>query len=90
MEIQNSERRNSEYELFESQRELESQRRQLLEANQSKLNEREYILCSRLEMKDHLHQESYAKSCREIEELKRCCYPEENIEKKSGIISCAA
>ena len=36
MEIQNLERRNSEYALFESQRELESQRRQLLEANQSK------------------------------------------------------
>ena len=27
-------------------------------------------LCSRLEMKDHLHQESYARSCRETEELK--------------------
>ena len=40
MEIQNSERRNSEYALIESQRELESQRRQLLEANQSKLNVR--------------------------------------------------
>ena len=43
MEIQNSERRNSEYALFESQRELESQRQQLLEANQIKLNVREYI-----------------------------------------------
>ena len=39
-------------------------------------------LCSRLEMKDHLHQESYAKSCREIEELKRCCYQEGNYIKK--------
>ena len=34
MEIQNLERRNSGYALFESQRELESQRRQMLEANQ--------------------------------------------------------
>ena len=34
MEIQNLERRNSEYELFEPQRELESQRRRLLKANQ--------------------------------------------------------
>ena len=42
MEIQNSERRNSEYALFESQRELESQRQQLLKANQSKLDVREY------------------------------------------------
>ena len=32
MEIQKSERRNSEYALFESQRELESQRRQLVES----------------------------------------------------------
>ena len=43
MEIQNSERRNSEYALIESRRELESQRRQLLEANhwQIKLSVRE-------------------------------------------------
>ena len=34
MEIQNLERRNSEYALFESQRELESPRRQILGANQ--------------------------------------------------------
>ena len=33
MEIQHLERRNSEYALFESQRGLESQRQQLLEAN---------------------------------------------------------
>ena len=43
MEIQKSERRNSEYALLESQRELESQGQHSLEANQSKLNEREYI-----------------------------------------------
>ena len=43
MEIQNSKRRNSEYALIESQRELESQRQQLLEANQNNLDEREYI-----------------------------------------------
>ena len=57
MEIQNLNRRNSEYALTESQRELESQRQQLLEANQSKLDVREYHLCSELETKDHLHQE---------------------------------
>ena len=43
MEVQNLKRRNSEYALFESQRELESQRQQQLEANQSKLNVKEYI-----------------------------------------------
>ena len=66
-ETQNSERRNSEYALFESQRELESQRRQLLKANQwADQAQRERVhLCSRLGMKDHLHEESYARSCRE-------------------------
>ena len=38
---------------------------------QSKLNVREHICVAELEMKDHLHQESYARSCREIEELNR-------------------
>ena len=48
-------------------------------------------LRSELEMKDHLHQESYARSCQEIEELKRSCYEEGNIWKttKIGRISCA-
>ena len=48
---------------------------------QIKLSERIH-LCRRLEMKDHLHQESYARSCREIEESKRCCYQEGNSKKK--------
>ena len=84
MEIQNSERGNSEYALFESQRELESQRRQLLKANQwADQAQRERIhLCGRTGMKDHLHKESYARSCREIEELKRRCYQEEDTEKQ--------
>ena len=62
MEIQNIERRNSEYALFESQRELDSQRHKLLDANQSMLNVRD----SEWVMKDHLHQESHARCCREI------------------------
>ena len=84
MEIQNSERRNSEYALLESQRELESQRRQLLKANQwADQARRERVhLCSRLEMKDHLHKECYARSCREIEELRIRCYQEEKTEKQ--------
>ena len=63
LEIQNLERRNSEYALIESRRELESQRRQLLEAinRQIKLSVRENT-CSELEMKNRLHQESYARS----------------------------
>ena len=43
MKSQNLKRRNSEYALFESQRELETLKWHLLEANQIKLNEREYI-----------------------------------------------
>ena len=80
MKIQNLERRNSEYALVESQRELESQRQQLLEANQwADQAQRERIhLCSELEMKSRLHQECYARSCQEIEELKRRCSKEEN------------
>ena len=85
MEIQILERRNSEYALFESQRELESQRQQLLEASEwAEQAQREKIhLCSR-----------YTRSCREIEELKKTLFQEENIEKKKttkiGIISYAA
>ena len=94
MEIQNLKRRSSEYALFESQRELEPQRRQSLKANQwADQAQRERIqLCSELEMKDHLHQESYARSCQEIEKVKRRCYQEENAEKttKIGTISGAA
>ena len=33
-------------------------------------------------MKDHLSQESYARRCREIEDLKRQCFQEENTEKQ--------
>ena len=50
-------------------------------------------VCSRMGMKDHLHQESYARSCREIEELKRRCCEEGNFFKKTtkiGRISYAA
>ena len=80
MEIQNLERRNSEYTLFESQRERESQKQQLLVANQkADQAQRERIhLCSELDMKNRLHRECYARSCQEIEELKRRCYKEES------------
>ena len=73
------ERRNSEYALVEPQRELESQRQQLLEANQwadQAQRERRH-LCSELEMKNRLHQEWYERSCQEIEQLKRRCDQEE-------------
>ena len=76
----------SECALTESQRELESQRQQLLEANQSKLKLSESVyLCSELKMKDHLHQECSARSCREIEELRIRCCQEENTEKQGRL-----
>ena len=84
MEIQNLKRINSEYALIESRRELETDRRQLLVANRwaDKAQRERIHLWSRLVMKDHLHDESYVRSCREIEELKRRCYQEENTEKR--------
>ena len=73
------ERRNSEYALVESPRELKSQRLQSLEANQwadQAQRERRH-LCSELEMKSRLHQECYERSCQEIGQLKRRCDQEE-------------
>ena len=68
MEIHNLERGNSEYALFESQRELE-----LLENIQwtDQAQRRRIHLCSELKMKDHLHEECHARSCQEFEELKK-------------------
>ena len=79
-EIQNLERRNSEYELLESQRELESQRLQLLEDIQwtHQVQRERIYLCGEVRMKDCPHQECYARSCQEFEELNRRCYQEED------------
>ena len=84
MEIQNLERRSSEHALCESQRELESQRQQLLEDIQwTDQAQRERIyLCSELRMKNRLHQKCYARSCLEIDGLKMRCIREGNIEKQ--------
>ena len=72
LEIHNLERRNSEYALIESRRELESQGRQLLEANQcaDQAHCERLHLCSELEVKDRLHQECHTRSCQEIDELR--------------------
>ena len=80
MEVQNLERRNSEYALIASRRELESQRRQVLDASLwADQAQRERIhLCSELEKKNRLHQQCCTRSCQEIEELRRCCFKEEN------------
>ena len=80
MAIKNLEIKNSENALYESQRELEFQRLQLQQASQwADHAQRERInLHGESERKNRLHQESYAKSCQVIEELKRRCYKEEN------------
>ena len=84
MEVQSLERRNSEHALFESLRGLESQRPQFLEANQrtDQAQQERILLCSELKMKSRLHQECYARSCQEFEEMRRRCYQEENTEKQ--------
>ena len=79
MELQNLERRNSEYALFGSQRELESQKLHLLVANHwANQSQRERVhLHDELETNDRIHQECNARSCREFEELTRRCDQEE-------------
>ena len=82
MEIQNLERRNSEYALFDSQRELEPQRLQLLEEiHWTEIMEFWTHFCSELKMKNHPRQKCHARSCREFDELRRCCYQEEILKK---------
>ena len=76
MEVKDLERRNSEYASIESQRELESQILQLRQARQwADQAQRERInLCGEKEIRSCLHQESYARHCQEIDELKRRCF----------------
>ena len=91
LEIQNLERRNSEYALIESRRELESERRQLLESNEwADQDHRERIhLCRELEMKNRLRQQCYARSCQEIEELRKRCYKEGNGVTRQKLNECS-
>ena len=79
------ERINSEYTLIESRRELESQRQQLRQASQwADHAQRERInLCSELERQNRLHQESHARGCQEIEELRRWCHKEQKLNEYS-------
>ena len=75
MENKEWERRNSEFALYESQCEPESQRQQLRQASQwaeQALRER-ISLCGEFELKNRLHQESDTRSRQEFEELRRRC-----------------
>ena len=80
MEIDEWWRRNSEFALYQSQCELESQRHQLRQASQwADQAQREIMrLCGELERKNRLHQESYTRNRQEIEELRRRCYKAEH------------
>ena len=82
MEIQNSERWNSEY---ESQRELESQRRQMLKANQwadQAQREREYICVADWGWRTIFMKKAMQEVAEKIEELKRSGCQEKITEKQ--------
>ena len=74
-DISNLERRNADIAIHETNRETESQRLELYQANQSADQaQREKIsLCRGLEMRNQFHQESRTRTCQEIEELRRNC-----------------
>ena len=64
--------------LYETNREVESQRLELYQAHQwADQSQREKInLCGELEMRSRLFQESHARNYPEIEELQRICCEE--------------
>ena len=70
--------RNSDIAFQEINQEFESQRFQLHQASRwADLAQRDKInLCGQLDMKNRLVQESGAKDCQEIEELRRICCEE--------------
>ena len=78
MGIRNWEQRNSDCALYETNRELESQRLELYPANQwaDQAQREKMNLCGELEMRSRLFQESFARDCQEIEELRRICCEE--------------
>ena len=80
MEMRRWEQKNSEVALYESHRELESQRLQLHQAHQwADQAQREKInLCGELELKNRIGQESHTRASQEIEELRRICCEETN------------
>ena len=72
-DIRNWERRNSEKALYETNRELESQR--LDQANHwvDQAQREKIIFCGELEMENKLFRENCARDCQEIEELRKIC-----------------
>ena len=74
------ERRKSELALYESQQQLESQKRESPQASQwADQAQRERInLCGDLEMRSRIHYENQVSTNKDSEELRRICSEEEN------------
>ena len=72
------EKRNSDIALNEINQKFESQRLQLLQANQRADQDKNNKISSygELEMRNRLFRENQAKDCQEIEELRRICCEE--------------
>ena len=87
MDIQNLKRRTSEYALTESQRELESQRQQLLEANQCKLNVGEYIRVANWGWRTIFIKKAVQEVAPKLKECQKTlpCYQEEITEQTTKI-----
>ena len=77
-DIRNWEQGMSDIAIYETNRDLESQRLELCQTNQwADEDQREKInFCGELEMRNRLFQESRARNCQEIEELRRICCEE--------------
>ena len=92
MELKDIERKISEYALHKSLRESFNPRDNNCgkqDNGQIMLNEKEINLFGELERKNRLHQESYAKSCKEIEDLKGSCCEEENEVTQPNLNACS-
>ena len=70
VEVKHWEETNSDIPLYETHRELESQRLQVQQANQWAQREK-ISLCGELDMRNSLFRENRAKDCHEIEELSK-------------------
>ena len=78
VDVKHWEKRNSEIALYEVNQEYESRRFQLQQANRwaDHAQRDTPSLCRELEVRNRLFQESQAKDCQEIQELRRMCREE--------------
>ena len=93
MTKRNWEQRCSDTALYETDRELESQRLELYQANQwadQDQAQREKIhLCGELGMRNRIFQESRARDCQEIKDLRRiCCEETDRARQLRKLMNC--